>query len=385
MCHSKKLSSQKLNFLFVTHDASLTGAPILLLNLIGLIHQEKQFDFKIVIKSGNGPLKKEFEKLGEVLVWRDREKKSLLNKAVSFLGPKSIKSNKIQRWINKSDIIFSNTITNGDFFEAFNFEQKSQIITYVHELEVATDFYTSSENLKFVKRLTTHFLVPSNAVAKHLCKNLDINLDKINNLNYFIPEFFFNIKMIKQSKKEFVVGIAGTLDWRKGSDILSIVVSDFFRKYPGTNVRFIWKGANENSIEFKRIRFELEKSNLSEKVTFEMASKEMDTFYNEIDIFLLLSKEDPYPLVVLEAANYFKPCICFSGAGGAEEFVEKDGGDVIPYLDIERLSNVLYEYYLNRERLNAKGQNANAKLKRLHQDKELIFDQLSNVLILKKK
>ncbi|OCB70582.1 hypothetical protein B0A79_13555 [Flavobacterium piscis] len=382
MYHSKKLSSQKLKFLFVAHDASLTGAPILLLNLIDLIHQEKQFDFKIVIKSGDGPLKKEFEKLGEVVLWRDRQKRRLLNRVISFMKFKSTKSNKIQKWINESDIIFSNTITNGDFFEAFNFAKKLQIVSYVHELELATDFYTTSEHLKFVKKLTTHFLVPSNAVAKHLCENLDIKLDKIHNLNYFIPEFSFNIKTIKQSKKEFVIGIAGTLDWRKGADILSIVVSDFFRKYPDANVRFVWKGVNKKSIEFKRIRLELKKCNLSEKVIFETASKEMDTFYNNIDIFLLLSKEDPYPLVVLEAANYFKPCICFSGAGGAAEFVEKDAGDVIPYLDIEKLSNVLFGYYLDREQLYVKGKNANAKLIRLHQDKELILDQISNILIL---
>jgi glycosyltransferase involved in cell wall biosynthesis len=57
------------------------------------------------------------------------------------------------------------------------------------------------------------------------------------------------------------------------------------------------------------------------------------------DVFVLTSREDPYPLVCLEAAALEKPIVCFAGAGGMPEFVENDCGFVVPYLDIAAMGD----------------------------------------------
>ena len=54
---------------------------------------------------------------------------------------------------------------------------------------------------------------------------------------------------------------------------------------------------------------------------------------------MLTSREDPYPLVCLEAAAVAKPIVCFAGAGGMPEFVEEDCGFVVPYLDIMAMAD----------------------------------------------
>jgi glycosyltransferase involved in cell wall biosynthesis len=56
------------------------------------------------------------------------------------------------------------------------------------------------------------------------------------------------------------------------------------------------------------------------------------------DVFALTSREDPYPLVCLEAAALGKPIVCFAGAGGAPEFVEQDCGFVVPYFDVTAMA-----------------------------------------------
>lgn len=377
------MKRNKLKLLFVSHDASLTGAPILLLHLLDLINKGKEYDIKVLIKVGEGTLISKFSEFGECIIWKKKDNrllKKIINRGLSKFSLQNEKEKYIQKIINESDIVFSNTITNGDFFKAFNFPSRLKIISYIHELELATSFFTNPQDLNFVQKLTTHFLVPSKAVADHLNQNLKISFDKIDFLNYFIPEFSKRNDEKDYYKDEFIIGIAGTLDWRKGADVFSILVSDFFRKYPDLNVKFIWKGVNQNTIEFKRISLEFQKLNIAEKVSLENASKQMDEFYNKIDVFLLLSKEDPYPLVVLEAASANKPCICFAGAGGAAEFVEDDAGDIVPYLDIGQLSNVIFKYYLDRDMLLNKGKNANLKLKRLHQDDKFILSQFYNVL-----
>ena len=76
----------------------------------------------------------------------------------------------------------------------------------------------------------------------------------------------------------------------------------------------------------------------------------------QIDLFLSLSREDPYPLVVLEAARYKIPSLCFEESGGAPEFVEKDAGSVIPFLNLNRLSEEIIMYFHNEKLRKEKGE-----------------------------
>jgi glycosyltransferase involved in cell wall biosynthesis len=67
------------------------------------------------------------------------------------------------------------------------------------------------------------------------------------------------------------------------------------------------------------------------------------------DAFALVSREDPFPLVCLEAALLEKPVICFAGAGGAPELVEEDSGFVVPYLDLNAMADKLLLLSENEE------------------------------------
>src|SRR5262249_10876216 len=60
-----------------------------------------------------------------------------------------------------------------------------------------------------------------------------------------------------------------------------------------------------------------------------------------MDIFALTSREDPFPLAMLEAATHRLPIVCFSQSGGGPEFVGEDAGVVAPYLDVDRFDDHL--------------------------------------------
>jgi len=373
-----------VKILFITHDATITGAPILLLNLIGLLlnlHNGK-YEIKIIVKNGIGNFIYEFQKIAPTLIWRKPINNGFFKRLLSrFISPNYFCDIKIQQWINESDIVFSNTITNGDFFEAFQFPSSVKLITYVHELEIATRYYTSPHYLKYVLQKSHFFLVPSRAVLSHLVKNLNVLSEKILPLHYFIPFEKLDIKDVKTKEEdEFSVGFVGTLDWRKGADILPLLLQTFFKKYSNTEVRFKWQGASESQIEYIRIEYELQKLGLSDKVTFLKPIKDMTSFYQSIDVLLLISKEDPYPLVVLEAASNGKPCICFDKAGGAPEFVSNNAGTVVPYLDLETFCDAIYTYYTDSVLLSEHGRNAMELYKQLHLNKELISSEFDFVI-----
>jgi len=217
-------------------------------------------------------------------------------------------------------------------------------------------------------------------VGTHLIHNIGISADKIKSLNYYIPVNTAARIEKRSYQKKFIAGIAGSIDWRKGADIFPLIVDSFFKTNPGADFLFVWKGADKTHIEYSRVVYELTKLNLIDKVILEPPSKDVDSFYQSIDVLLLISKEDPYPLVVLEAASHKKPCICFESAGGAPEFVEDNAGKIIPFLDIDGLVKAVNAYYMDTELCHQHGENAWHKYQRLHNTKDLIIAQFRSAL-----
>ena len=55
------------------------------------------------------------------------------------------------------------------------------------------------------------------------------------------------------------------------------------------------------------------------------------------DIFVLPSREDPFALVALEAADCGLPIVCFDKAGGIPDFVAEEAGYAVPLEDLESM------------------------------------------------
>ena len=101
----------------------------------------------------------------------------------------------------------------------------------------------------------------------------------------------------------------------------------------------------------------------------------MDAF----DVFFVSSREDPYPLVVLEAAMLAKPIICFDKAGGAKDFVEKDCGFVIDYLDVNKVAEKIIELKENPILRKEFGDSARKKALERH-NQDIAFQTFLNIL-----
>ena len=110
------------------------------------------------------------------------------------------------------------------------------------------------------------------------------------------------------------------------------------------------------------------------------ADNDQETFYKNTDVLFLSSREDPYPLVVLEAAAFAKPAICFKDAGGAPEFVLQDAGIIVPYLDILAVANALLLYQQTPALVREHGVVAKARLQELHQHKAFILKQFDDLV-----
>lgn len=119
-------------------------------------------------------------------------------------------------------------------------------------------------------------------------------------------------------------GIAG---WRKGTDLFIHLARAVGQQR--SRAYFAWIGGG-SAWEFEH---DVRVGGLAEKMRFTGAVVKPADYLAAADVFVLTSREDPYPLVCLGAAAREKPIVCFEGAGGGPEFVEEDCGFVVPYLD----------------------------------------------------
>lgn len=368
-----------MKILLISHDDSITGAPKLLVHLADLFYEHKH-DVTFVIKNVTGSnlltIKKNNFKIFEL-------KKKPKNK-IEWIAKFFLRKIKIHLFINllkKSEIVINNTLTNSDLLSYFDKYAKGKLISYIHELDSTIDtLLTTNELRERFKSVTFRFLVPSEFNKFRLSEKLNIMPGKISTLNYYIPNLQKLNKQLPLTKKdgEFWIGMCGNLGLRKGVDVFIRIAEILNVRYANYPIKLMWLGF-EGSHEML-IREDIRKMRLQNIICTLPKTLYPEFFFQEIDVFALTSREDPYPLVVLEAANASKPTICFNHSGGIVDFVDDDCGYCVPYLNVELFCEKIIYLYNNQHVGKYLGQNAKKKLQKLHQDDNLILDQIGNVL-----
>ena len=339
-------STVKKNILFVGHSASRTGAPIFLLNYLRWLKENSHYGLTVALLGG-GELEEKYREYSKVILLDDCT-------PLSQGGIKKRVIQEINHWYktltlrkllssNSIDLIYLNTIASANFFQEFSFITVP-VITHVHELDFYIRNITGLELFEKVKASTTHFIAASKVVARNLHDNYLINNEDISIIYEFIPiqSISPDYKNVR-SRIQSILGIpsnakvvcgSGTLDWRKGVDLFIQVMNILNSKSAASPIFFLWVGGDKNSIRAKEIQFDVEKIGMAPYFKFVGVVDNPIDYYAASDVFALMSREDPFPLVMLEAASVAKPIIYFEGSGGADELVNSDCGVKVPYLDL---------------------------------------------------
>jgi glycosyltransferase involved in cell wall biosynthesis len=377
------------NILFVSHDANRAGAQILLLRFLKLLKNHPDFKFSILLKEG-GVIEKEFEEIAKTYYWKDKNVKSqktIFEKIANRIFTKNNHENNLLNELKEQNfnLIVSNTVTNGDLLEKLN-ALNVPISTYIHELEMGIQQYTSTQLYQNTLNFTKSYIACAESVKENLIKNHNIDATKIMVLPSLLPESALSFessksKILKLKNKynipenAFLVGGMGTVDLRKGVDVFLQVANLLKDK---NDVYFLWVGGQDTEIEYKI--FQIDKDRLALKnVIFQTSINNPLDFMDAFDVFFVSSREDPYPLVVLEAAILSKPIICFDKAGGAKDFVEEDCGFVVDYMDVNSVVNKIIELKENSILRKELGDSAKKKALERH-NQEIAFQTFVEIL-----
>lgn len=360
--------------IFISHNSSRTGAPIILLNFLRWFKQNTNIPFRIIL-ADTGELEAEFRELAPTFIFNLKPQFGISYRLKRYLRLIKDPTVRLKKWLKntKISLIYSNTITNSLILESLSFID-APVISHIHELEYIIN-WSGIDKFETTKKLTTHFIACANIVKNNLVENHHILPQDITVIHEFIPMVLNQLKSFDEKVLEkelnlppqaFIVGASATTDWRKGADLFIQLAYIVTQKMKEECIRFVWLGTRGKSIEYIGLQQDVVKAGLTDHIYFIDAKPNPLDYFIRFDIFTLTSREDPYPLVCLENALLRKPIICFDRAGGEPEFVEDDCGFVVPYLDVNAMADRVIELYHSPDLRQKLGENAKKKVMERH-------------------
>lgn len=340
------MSKSSARVLFVSHSASRNGATILLLHLLRWLRRRTDFQIEVLV-AGKGDLLPEFQALVPTRVWRNpaRVLNSLPQKTRALLSSR-LESAFLKTLLRgkRYDLVHLNTVANWRHVPHLTRHSPS-LLWHVHEMSYAVRL-TMGDAWEQVFPMAQRFVAVSQAVHNTLVNEFKVLPESVDLVHGFIPPNTFTTdekqryrtrirKELGFAENAFVVGGCGALGWRKGTDLFVQIAKRFAQQQPGQPLGFLWVGGHLNDQESLEFQQDVRLSGIHVPCRLVATTAAVAEYYCAMDAFALTSREDPFPLVMLEAGAAGLPTVCFEQAGGGSEFVRDGAGFTVPYLNLE--------------------------------------------------
>ena len=369
--------------LFVSHQATRTGAPAVLLSFLAWLAEHGEVDAEVLLWR-DGPTEPAFRALAPVHVAGrfDRGSKvELLERNLPVVGLGGV-ARRLQRARLKPrlkdltgyDLYWLNCAESAhclDHLAAVD----GVVVSHVHELEMAIAFALpdEAERRRWLER-TDHFVAVADRVRDNLIVNEGVDPDRVSRHYEFVDADGVTAPAVTTAAElrrrlaipddAPVVGAAGTQEWRKGTDLF-LQLARRLEHHPWGPVHLVWVGGGPAKIEIERLGHDLAETGLADRVHFVGEQDHAVDWYRMFDVLVLTSREDPYPLVCLEAGLVATPVVSFDN-GGMAELLDGENGIVVPALDVEAMAVAVGDLLDDPERRAAMGERLAADVRRRH-------------------
>ena len=353
-------SAPATKILCVSHDAGFYGAQILILHIARHLKEQMGMEVTTVLL-GDGPLLAEFAQLGQVLdftspSWRSKVPSRVWRKRRAALK-------KLFRAGYRHALC--NSAASGHLVPVLKSEG-FKTLALVHELPNLIQEFGLQEAASSLGDAADLAVFPADFVRSRFMSMVPIDIDR----TAILPQGLFRLNPNRDQRSESRVDLlaqlnldatvhlviaAGSSDRRKGLDIFVQVAAFVIRRLPTTH--FIWIGSDQSKLA-ATCKAWIESEGLSAQVHFLGVLKEPELYARRIaaaDLYLLTSREDPFPSVVLDAMTVGVPVIGFAGAGGFESLLKEGAGMLVPLEDASAMTDAVCSVLTNTEQAAAMG------------------------------
>jgi len=321
--------------LVLGQDACRAGSQILLLSVIEWLVRYTALSVRLVLMRG-GPLLADYEQLCDTLIISDGTTVAENDWAAlirDFAGPNLA-------------LVYANTVVSVHMIQAAS-SLKKPIIWHIHELKGAIERFCGKSLFQSTLPQTACIIACSDAVAACLRDDYDVSADLITTVTTFISPTSpdgYQVQQLRQQRHldadTLVILGCGSVVWRKGPDLFVRVAAEL-RSRQVDGFQFIWIGLAEIPELQSRIE-EIKELGLENYVSFLGEQADPSIYFGLSNIFALTSREDPFPMVALEAAFHSLPIVCFAGSGGMPNVVSEPGaemGYVVAFEDVKTMAD----------------------------------------------
>lgn len=339
-------ASANRTIICVSHEASMTGAPLIILRVAEKLHSKYGVDIINVLCRG-GELTGEFELLGPTIqldgaTWYRREGEfyaamDLFHDLVAtknVLGAivNSAESRHMLAELRKLNIPIHSLIhENARCYPEGEFKQIAELSDKV----IFPSKYVQDaafENAEFPDKQTD--ILPQGLLNEELLKVDSVDRSAIVRRKFDIP-----------TDATFVLS-CGTRDGRKGLDLFISTAIIALEKAPKGTLYFGWLGGSGHTDNTQHAFWatkDLETAGISEYVKFLGQTDNVTPYFQACDLLFLPSRMDPFPCVVNEAMAVAKPVVLFDQGSGCVNLIKNEGGAVVPYGNVARAADSIIE------------------------------------------
>jgi O-antigen biosynthesis protein len=329
--------SNRPSIVCVSHDAYFHGAQLVALNLARTLRARLNYQVEMIM-CGPGPLLPEFQATARVHdfsrpdVTRD-ERLALLRRLYD----------------EGARVAICNTSVVGETAELLKTAGFS-VVSLIHELPRLIKEYGLEASIQKITEHADKVVFPANVVRDKFKEltGLPPNRCVVQPQGLFAPNEFFGgrdaarrdlrieLDLPQQTRIVLAVGYA---DQRKGIDLF---VDAGIRAVGQStdDLRFVWVGHHEPAA-FEQARAHAERAGMTERFIFPGPVRNSDLFLAGSDAYLMTSREDPFPSIVVQALDAGLPVIGFEGAGGFVELLERGCGILVPFCDTGAMADAL--------------------------------------------
>ncbi|MGY6704695.1 glycosyltransferase [Roseinatronobacter sp.] len=346
--------ANKETVLVASHAASLTGAPILALNIAQSL--AKKYNI-VVVTLGKGELSNEFISTS-VATYEFSQRNIAPSKILDIARKHNIKYALVNSVESRSLIpslkqagipivallheFASYTRPSTAFADVLNDADHVIFSTRV-TLENALEQYGLSHGTKISILPQGKCVVPRGSLSEDLRAQERSWLDTV-------------LRPNDEYGRDFVVIGVGTIEPRKSVDLFLECATRVITSPGGGRFRFVWIGngydPDKDTSISAYLADQIKRAGIQSQVSIVRPTNEIEHAYKAADLLLLSSRLDPLPNVAIDALTVGTPVLCFERTTGIADFLFDSGlGEycVAPYLDTSDMAKKILDIATKEE------------------------------------
>ncbi len=369
---------------FVIAEASRTGSPLLLLRLLAWLRSEDAVDSEVLCWRG-GPLVDDLATVADVRVLAPAQRRTILETAAVGAGELGLAA--MSRLIDSlrlaiglrnrpaADLVYLNGVPS--FVALPHLGAAGAVLGHVHELEFALERSLPAGQEGLLHR-PDRFVAVSQAVADNLVEGHGVERALIAVHHGFVDDERPTPTATTGDLRRRlgipadvpVVGAVGDMTWRKGPDLfLALAAAVRVAETGRPPAHFVWVGGAPGRGAWAETAADLAQRGLLDRVHLVGEQEHPHDWFELFDVFVLTSREDPFPLVALEAAHAGCAIVAFD-QGGVPELVapsgEEPAGVLVPPLDVQALASAVVDLLAEPGYASAMGATGAARVAARH-------------------